>query len=138
MIIFPDPGLCFYIDIPRADSQVPKILRDLTSNWKTKDGAKIWGLKGTNFMKQWWALWLPKKSFRIVCTSFNFSLEWQTISAINATKDTTPKNLFLLEPPKDKMFSMPPPKIITLSQMPLLIGWLTVPWVWLHKFILGV
>lgn len=47
----------------------------------------------------------------------------------NEPKDTTPKNLFLLDPPKDKMFSMPPQRINTLLQIPLLIGRLTVPWV---------
>lgn len=117
MIIFPDPGLRFSINIPGPSSQVPKTLLDLVSSWKTWGSGNQW--KETHEALAGSLTESCKSGPRITLHRCD-----NPVFVVSVHKDTTPKNLFLTDPPEDKMFSMPPPKIITLSQMSLLIGWL--------------
>lgn len=127
MITLPNPSLHFSIHIPVPYPQVPKILWVLVSDWKTalRFGASLGPTPRSSS-------WLPhSQRSHYTCPhllSF-FTGMTPNLCDKNEPKDTTPEYVFLLDLPKDKMFSVPPLKINTLPQVPLLIGWLTVPWV---------
>lgn len=108
MIILPDPSLHFSINIPVLDPQVPKIPWALVSDWETllRFGESL-------LPTPWSNSWLPTSQrshyTRPHLISF-FTGMTPNLCDKNEPRDTTPRNVFLLDPPKDKMFSAPPLK----------------------------